>query len=243
MMRAKEFRTLARDTLCGKWGVAVAVCLVAGLLVSTVPSLFMGTSTGDFVESIMSQDLEAMMVASTRYLSGTWIATIISFILSGIVNLGMSDFFTRMVKGEPIAFKQLFGHFKRIWDGICMTFMVGLFTYLWSLLFIIPGIIAAYRYAMVPFLMAEFPDLGVMDAIRESKRLMQGNKWRLFCLNFSFFGWALLCSLTFGIGNLWLNPYMNTANAAFYLEVTGRGVSSEPRQPVQPDYLNRGPEF
>ena len=77
--------------------------------------------------------------------------------------------------------------------------------------------------------MAEFPDLRVMDALRESNRLMRGNKWRLFCLEISFFGWMLLGSLTV-IGSLWVNPYMDAARAAFYMDVTGRGP-------------HRGPEY
>ena len=86
-----------------------------------------------------------------------------------------------------------------------------------------PGWIAAYRYSMIPYLLAEFPDLTVMDAMRESKRLMRGKKWRLFCLQLSFFGWALAAMVfTAGIGYLWLNPYMQASNAAFYLDATGR---------------------
>ena len=96
------------------------------------------------------------------------------------------------------------------------------------MLLIVPGLIAAYRYSMVPYLMAEFPDLRIMDAMRESKRLMKGNKWRLFCLELSFFGWMLLGSVTI-VGSLWVVPYVHAAQAAFYMEVTGRG-------PVQPVY-------
>lgn len=96
----------------------------------------------------------------------------------------------------------------------------------------IPGVIATYRYAMIPYLLAEFPDLSVMDAMRESKRLMQGNKWRLFCLSFSFFGWVFVALLTLGIAFLWIEPYMQAANAAFYLEVTGRAELRYP-QPEQ----------
>ena len=100
--------------------------------------------------------------------------------------------------------------------------MTSLFVTLWSLLFIIPGIIASYRYALAPYLMTENPEIGVMEAISRSKELMRGNKARLFCLQFSFLGWILLCILTLGIGSLWLSPYMKAAEAAFYLDVTGR---------------------
>lgn len=240
-MRARDIRTLARNALRGRWGIAVAVCLVAGFLLTGVPSFFMASNTGNLIRAIMTADENVILHAMNAYSSSSWIGSLIVFILGGVVNFGLCDFFTRMNKGEQVGFKQLFGQFGRIGAGICMNFMVGLFTYLWSLLFVIPGIIAAYRYAMVPYLMAEFPDLGTMDAIRESKRLMHGNKWRLFCLELSFFGWAILAALTLGIGQLWLNPYMHAARAAFYMEVTGRGPA-EPEQPVRPDYLN-SPEF
>ena len=88
------------------------------------------------------------------------------------------------------------------------------------LLLIVPGIIAVYRYALAPYLMAEDPEMGAMEAIEKSKELMKGNKWRLFCLQFSFIGWMLLSSLTFGLGNLALRPYQEAAYAAFYREVS-----------------------
>ena len=240
-MRAKDFRALARDTLRGKWGVAVAVCLVASLLLGSL-SLVTRLSSQDTLDVLEELELYQMVALLTKLAAVSLICSVIIFVISGVVSFGLADFFIRLVKGEPVEFRMLFGHFHRIWQGICMNFMVSLFTFLWSLLFIIPGIIAVYRYAMVPYLMAEFPDLGVMDAIRESKRLMHGNKWRFFCLGISFIGWALLSAMTFGIGSLWLNPYMNAAQAAFYMEVTGRGPSSEPEQPARPDYLN-SPEF
>ena len=95
------------------------------------------------------------------------------------------------------------------------------------LLSAIPGIIAAYRYAMTPYIVAEFTDIPVMDAIRESKRLMKKNVGRFFCLQISFLGWTLLSLLTLGIGSLWLAPYKQAANAAFYMDVTGRSDLQE----------------
>lgn len=86
----------------------------------------------------------------------------------------------------------------------------------------IPGMIAGYRYAMTPCIIAEFPDISVLDAMRESKRLMQGNKRRMVYLELTFLGWSILNIFTLGIGSLWLTPYMQATNAAFYLDVTGR---------------------
>lgn len=97
---------------------------------------------------------------------------------------------------------------------------------LWSLLLIIPGIIATYSYAMTEFILSEHPDLTASEAIAQSKEMMSGNRWRLFCLHFSFIGWDILSSLTLGIGNLWLRPYKQAANAAFYREISDTGYAA-----------------
>ena len=90
---------------------------------------------------------------------------------------------------------------------------------MWSLLLLIPGIIASYSYAMTPYILANHPELTAREAIARSKELMSGNRWRLFCLEFSFIGWALLSSLTMGIGSLFLTPYTQAAKAAFYRDL------------------------
>lgn len=102
----------------------------------------------------------------------------------------------------------------------------SVYVLLWSLLLIIPGIIATYSYAMTEFILAEHPDLTASEAIAQSKEMMSGNRWRLFCLHFSFIGWDILSSLTLGIGNLWLRPYKQAANAAFYREISGTGYAA-----------------
>ena len=89
------------------------------------------------------------------------------------------------------------------------------------MLFIIPGIIASYSYAMTDYILAENPELTAKEAIERSKDMMEGNRWRLFCLEISFVGWGILSLLTLGIGSLWLTPYMEASMAAFYREVSG----------------------
>lgn len=88
----------------------------------------------------------------------------------------------------------------------------------------IPALIASYRYAMAPFLLAQDPQMGVTESVRRSKAMMRGRKWRLFCLEMSFLGWILLCVFTLGLGLLWLQPYMLCARAAFYLDASGQGI-------------------
>lgn len=99
--------------------------------------------------------------------------------------------------------------------------------YLWTLLLIIPGIMASYSYAMTGYILAEHPELTASEAIAQSKDMMAGNRWRLFCLQFSFIGWDILCALTLGIGNLALRPYRHAAEAAFYRELCGGTVPED----------------
>ena len=95
------------------------------------------------------------------------------------------------------------------------------------LLLIIPGIIAALSYAMTYYIIVDNESIGALEAIRQSKEMMRGNKWKLFCLGLRFFGWSLLCLLTLGIGYLWLIPYMAISFAKFYGDISSQGQMAE----------------
>ena len=99
-----------------------------------------------------------------------------------------------------------------------MTLM-GIFVFLWTLLLVIPGIIKAFAYALVPYILADKPELSANEAINLSMKMMKGHKFDLFYLQLSFIGWAFVSVFTLGIGLLWLMPYMMTAQAAFYQDV------------------------
>ena len=94
-----------------------------------------------------------------------------------------------------------------------MKFLQGLYIALWSLLLVIPGIVKTYSYAMTPYIMSEHPSLTANEAITESRRIMDGNKWRLFCLDFSFIGWELLCSLPLYAGGFLVLKYFTGSEA------------------------------
>ena len=98
-------------------------------------------------------------------------------------------------------------------------FLMEIKVFLWSLLFIIPGIIKAFAYALTPFLLVDCPELSALQCIKLSNQMMKGHKFDLFYLYLSFIGWILLSILTLGIGLLWLVPYMQTSTASFYLDV------------------------
>lgn len=99
-----------------------------------------------------------------------------------------------------------------------IMFLRGLYTTLWLLLLIVPGIIKAYEYRMIPYILAENPDMDAKEAFARSKQMMTGNKWRAFVLDWSFFGWWLLRTITCGIvGIFWVNPYIHMTNAELYV--------------------------
>lgn len=112
------------------------------------------------------------------------------------------------------------------WRMVGLNVWIGLLVTLQFLLFVAPGVRAAFAYWMAPYLMIDHPDWSARQCIAESKRLMEGNRWRLFCLLFSFIGWILLVVLLArempmlgGLAMLFLTPYMNTASAHFYEEL------------------------
>ena len=145
---------------------------------------------------------------------------LVQFIVGGFVSLGLMQYNLDLIDGKEVTFGQIFSKSSLLGKALWLRLRTAIFTMLWSLLFIIPGIIKAYSYSMSGFIMAENPEMSAKEAMTVSIDMMKGNKWRLFCMEISFIGWGLLSVLTLGIGFLWLSPYMNAAYAAFYDDVS-----------------------
>ena len=136
--------------------------------------------------------------------------------------------FLRMVRGEDSSemVGDQFNVFNRYGRVLGTSLLRFLYILLWTLLLIIPGIVKSYAYAMPPYVMNDHPELGADECIHESRMMMQGYKWKLFCLDLSFIGWAILCIFTMGIGLLWLQPYIEASYAKFYNELKARQEKS-----------------
>lgn len=224
MLLAADFRKIARDALSGKWGIAIGTGFVASLFLNSVnfSNFFNNRSSGSgysFQEWANNEFLGSLMPYLTAIVSITAFLSLISFFFRGAITLGYCRFNKNMINNTNPEFNNLFSRFDIFLKAFGMQFLINLYTFLWSLLFIIPGIIASLSYAMTPYILEENPTMGINEAIRESKEMMQGNKWRLFCLGFSFIGWIIICGLTLGIGYLWISPYINAAKAAFYYDI------------------------
>jgi len=158
--------------------------------------------------------------------------------ISGALVFGLYLYYLSLVREKAGDFNLLFKAFSFSGKNLGLFgktlgayLLMSLYVFLWTLLLIIPGIIAAYSYRMVFYLLIDDPELGVSEALRQSKKMMYGYKTKLFCLDLSFIGWALLCILTFGIGLLWLYPYMLTSQTIFYEELRNEhGLTSNDKE-------------
>lgn len=138
------------------------------------------------------------------------------FIITPAFSIAMVAAYLKLTKGVQPNVRELFDHFNEFWGAFKVSFFVGLFTALWSLLFWIPGIIKALSYSMSMYILAENPQMGALEAINRSKAMMNGHKMDLFVLQLSFIGWHLLGAFTFGIAYVWITPYISATTANFY---------------------------
>ena len=151
-----------------------------------------------------------------------------SLLLTGIMGIGLATFFLNLLRSQPAKIEDLFDGFRHdVVNNLLAGVLLSVFVALWSLLFVIPGIVKSYSYAMTYYIMKDHPEMSANDAITESRKMMNGNKWRLFCLDFSFIGWILLGALTCGLLYLMVLPYMYAAHAAFYESLKGAPVEAE----------------
>lgn len=178
-------------------------------------------------------------------LKGNWFGAIVALVLfsllsallsmtgigalfSGLLTFGYAAFCLELVKTKKAKIGAFFGGiFHKLVKRWLAGLLMGLYTFLWSLLFLIPGFIKYYAYSMTPYIMMEKPDMGINDAITKSREIMNGHKWQLFLLDLSFIGWMLLGVLTLGVAFIYVLPYYNAARAAFYKEIKGGAKPGE----------------
>jgi uncharacterized membrane protein len=239
MKRAKDFRESAWNILRGRYWWAVLAGLIASILggagsrgsIDFNFNFDSGNVTQRVQELTNGQiDLDAIYTMVRPFagviaaLGGLFVVYgIAMFIIGSAVKLGYNRFNLSLYESTSAPkIETLFSRFSAFGNALVLRLLMLLKTLAWALLFIIPGIVASYRYSMAPYLMAENPDLSATEAIEQSKQMMAGNKGRLFCLDFSFIGWWLLAAFTGGIGIIFLAPYTKAASTAFYLDLTGR---------------------
>ena len=159
------------------------------------------------------------------------IATLAMTLFVNLVTYGWQLFTLRASRAEETGgVETLFSCFQQFWRFLLVHLLMNLFITLWSLLFVIPGIIAAFSYSQTIYIMLDNPKISPLEAISASKQLMRGHKFEYFVLQLSFLGWAYLTLFTFGLLGIWLNPYMQVTMANYYNALTGW----QPRQAEEP---------
>ena len=219
-MKISELKREARLSLKGNWGTALALSLIMFLVSIVIPTTLEIMLSGGWAEW------------SNQEVTPIW-ASAMDMLISILIipfSIGIYWFYLDLVRMESTSFEKTFSIYK---DGkmfakvIIVSIVQGIFVFLWSLLLLIPGIIKALAYSQVFFLLKDHPHLTTLEAITESRRRMNGLKWKYFLMCLSFIGWGILCLFTIGIGFLWLVPYIGTTMAAFYNEWIAYQVESE----------------
>lgn len=202
MKTLSELRSDARMALKGNWLTSVLFVFVYAVIACIISGVFQYPVASRPVFALSSNLVSVLLVTPLAY--------------------GLMYGFLRQQRGEEIEIGNLFSGFNlRVWSTMILTVI---YTFLWCLLLLIPGIIKNYSYSMTSFILADEPELSNNAAIEKSMEMMSGNKMRLFLLDLSFIGWALLSLLTFGIGMLWVGAYMYQAHAAFYEELKAQNA-------------------
>ena len=227
-MEAYDHRARAREALRGNWVTAVLVFLVAGLLIgsSDSPSFNFNIhiEAGQPIQVTLPQEAQSFLrdtlgLALPLVITLSLLLLVVRLALGGVMSMGKATYSLNLIDGLEAEFADLFTGFRRFYDALIMNVVSILMVFLGALLFVVPGIILGYAYAMAPYILAENPDVSGTEALRLSRQMMKGHKWELFWLELTFIGWELLAAFTFGIGNLVLVPYKGVSKASFYRDV------------------------
>ena len=188
-MDRKQLKAQAKEQIKGKIGVLIAVTLVIGAI----------TAAASFLANLIP---------------GVGLA--VSVIVTPAFALSTIRIYLMVVRGGTPEVKNCFDGFDDFFSAFKVTLLVGIYTFLWSLLFIIPGIVKGYSYSMAMYVLADNKGKSARECIAESKAMMEGHKMELFVLDLSFIGWYLLCSLTCGLAALYVVPLLNATHANVY---------------------------
>lgn len=214
MKLARDYRREAHEKTRSQAGILAVICLI--ILAVTAIINFSVRET----QVVEGQEIEIYKQP----------LSFLGLFVLGHIEVSFVQISKKVNLEEKVSVKDLLHGFKDYIRVLAGHFLVGLYTSLWTLLFIVPGLVKTYSYAMTYYILNERDDVKANEAITMSRRMMKGNKWRLFCLDLSYIGWMILCALTLGILSLWVNPRIKQARYIFFKEIyeeNGYAVKSE----------------
>jgi uncharacterized membrane protein len=209
-MKSREIRELARETLGGSiFSSEWMKGLLAYILLSLVNGAVAGMSMG-----------------------------LLSILVTGPLTFGFYSCFLQLARKQHTEVAAtVFGGFEKDFiNSVGTSILINLAVAVGSFFFVIPGIIVQLMLSMTFYIRADHPEYSILDAMGKSANMMRGNKWRLFKLYFSFIGWHIISTITFGLGYLWIAPYIQTAEATFYKSLVD-GEEVESKEEFQPQFV------
>lgn len=208
-MLRSDMKALAKARMKGQWVNAIVILILSGVLTGAVG--FLGS----------------LLLGPFSFL--------LTMIVNGPVTLGTVIYYLKVSREEPAEIGDLFQGFKNFAGAFVLIFLQGMFITLWSLLFVIPGIMKSYSYSMAFYILSDNPGISARDALKRSKEMMKGHRMELFVLQLSFIGWILLSMVTCGIGSFYAIPYINETVAFFYRNLADGKVQGETLQKQSPE--------
>lgn len=205
-MKISEIKKQAREALVNNWGYSVLVTLIMGA-VNLIPDLIrtlLGGGPANAMNGQVSVTVQIILGLLTLFLAP--------------LSFGFSWYFLALSRGSKERWTHLFEPFdvSIYLKMLGASLLIAIYTLLWSLLLIVPGIIKGIAYSQTPYILKDQPKLTINEAITKSRKMMNGHKGNYFLLILSFIGWGILGVLTLGIGFLWIEPYISTSSAVFY---------------------------
>ena len=192
-MENNQIMKEAQESLKGKWGISIAACLIAAVITIMI------TILGGY---LINED---------------WGGNLLSLFVTPPIGVGLALFFLNIHSGNKLEIKTIFNPFKDVWlNSVLAYFMMIVIILIGFLLFFIPGVIATLMFSQVLYIIAEDNKIDPYNALVKSKKMMEGNKWKLFKIMLIILLLAIVCILTLGIGFIWLAPYQNAVYAKFY---------------------------
>lgn len=220
MWTIREMKERGKAAFKANYCPCVLVALLMGLFTSAATATSRSESSTELEYAIQNGDNAAIAALLGAAVLVAVIALLIRIFLVNPIKLGGVHFFTVNTEAGPVPFGTIKAGFHNYGHNFRVLLLRDVYLILWTLLLFVPGLIKAYSYYMVPYILAEHPELSASEIITRSRKMMNGHKWQAFKLDLSFLGWILLGVLTLGLVNIfWTAPYMESAQAALYLKL------------------------
>jgi len=227
MFDSTELKSAARQQIKGSIGILFLCGLLVGLFTG-VPTFLVSyllpglPGTEPAVEFVAGEIIAREVSLSLQLLNMGYqyaVQMILQALIGAAFSISIVMIYLNLTKGQLPRPGDIFNGFSIFGRALALNILTSLLTLLWTLLFIVPGIVMGIAYSMAPYILAENPAMGPIEAIRASKKLTDGYKLELFLLDLSFLGWILLGIVTLGFGFVYVGPYISATRANAYLKL------------------------